>query len=38
MFRWSKRVPAVHPLRAVRQLTDKMLGSLNAEFDALYAE
>jgi len=31
-------VPADHPLRAVRKLTDTVLGLLNAEFDALYAD
>src|SRR5271168_3661237 len=34
----EQRVPADHPLRAVRKLTDAVLGSLNAEFDALYAD
>ena len=34
----EQRVPADHPLRAVRKLTDTVLGSLNAEFDALYAD
>src|SRR5271155_4913825 len=32
----EKRVPQDHPLRAVRKLTDRVLGSLSAEFDALY--
>jgi transposase len=30
-------VPADHPLRAVRKLTDAVLGTLSPEFDALYA-
>ena len=34
----EERVPADHPLRSVRKLTDTVLGSLNAEFDALYAD
>ena|SRR5437763_5492888 len=34
----EQRVPADHPLRAVRKLTDIVLGSLDAEFDALYAD
>ncbi len=34
----EQRVPADHPLRAVRQLTDRVLGSLSAELDALYAD
>jgi len=33
----EERVPQDHPLRAVRQLTDKVLQSLSAEFDRLYA-
>jgi transposase len=33
----EQRVPEDHPLRAVRQLTDGVLRSLDAEFDALYA-
>jgi hypothetical protein len=35
MFLWSSRVPVDHPLRVVRKLTDAVLGSLSAEFDAL---
>src|SRR6201990_3212094 len=31
------RVPRDHPLRAVRKLTDQVLGSLSGEFDQLYA-
>jgi transposase len=34
----EQRVPQDHPLRAVRQLTDTVLGALSAEFDALYAD
>jgi transposase len=34
----EQRVPQDHPLRAVRQLTDSVLRSLSAEFDALYAD
>ncbi len=33
----EQRVPADHPLRAVRELTDAVLGTLSPEFDALYA-
>jgi transposase len=34
----EQRVSVDHPLRAVRKLTDAVLGSLSAEFDALYAD
>ena len=34
----EQRVPSDHPLRAVRKLTDAVLRSLSAEFDALYAD
>src|SRR5215469_8192475 len=34
----EQRVPEDHPLRAVRKLTDGVLGSLDAEFDALYED
>ena len=34
----EQRVPADHPLRAVRKLTDAVLRSLSAELDSLYAE
>src|ERR1700674_5261937 len=34
----EQRVPQDHPLRAVRQLTDAVLGSLSAEFDVLEAD
>ena len=33
----EQRVPGDHPLRAVRKLTDAVLGTLSPEFDALYA-
>jgi transposase len=41
MFRYvplEQRVPQDHPLRAVRKLTDAVLGALSPEFDALYAD
>ena len=41
MFRYvslEQRVPADHPLRAVRKLTDVVLRSLSAELDALDAD
>jgi transposase len=34
----EQRVPPEHPLRAVRAITDEVLRSLSAEFDALYSE
>jgi transposase len=34
----QQRVPADHPLRAIRRLTDEVLRSLDSDFDALYAE
>jgi hypothetical protein len=34
----ERRVPLDHPLREVRRLTDDVLGSLSAEFDALYSD
>ena len=34
----GQRVPQDHPLRAVRKLTDAVLGALSPEFDALYAD
>jgi transposase len=34
----EQRAPADHALREVRKVTDTVLHSLNAEFDALYAE
>ena len=33
----EQRVSQDHPLREIRRLTDRVLRSLNAEFDALYA-
>ena len=33
----DQRVPADHPLREIRRLTDEVLRSLSAEFDTLYA-
>ncbi len=32
------RIPADHPLRGVRQLTDTVLGEMSAEFDGLYSK
>jgi len=34
----EQRVPQDHPLRAIRKLTDEVLRSLSAEFDALYSD
>ncbi len=34
----EQRVPRDHPLREVRKLTDDVLRSLSAEFDALYSD
>src|SRR6202048_5380941 len=34
----EQRVPREHPLREVRKLTDEVLRSLSAEFDALYSD
>ncbi len=34
----ERRVPQDHPLRAIRELTDDVLRSLSAEFDALYSD
>ena len=34
----EQRVPQDHPLREIRKLTDDVLGSLSAEFDALYSD
>ncbi len=33
----EQRVPAEHPLRAVRQMVDQALRDLSAHFDTLYA-
>jgi transposase len=35
--RLEQRVPQDHPLREIRKLTDEVLGSMSAEFDALYS-
>lgn len=34
----EERVPADHPLRAIRQLVDEIFGAMNREFDGLYAQ
>jgi len=34
----EQRVPQDHPLRGIRKLTDEVLGSVNEEFDKLYAD
>jgi transposase len=34
----DSRVPKDHPLRAIRGIADAALGSLSAQFDALYAK
>jgi transposase len=34
----EERVPADHPLRAVRQITDDMLAKLSKEFNAMYSK
>jgi transposase len=36
-FSPESRVPAEHPLRRVKQLADRALGSISAELDALYS-
>ena len=36
--RLEQRVPQDHPLRAIRTLTDEVLRSLSADFDALYSD
>ena len=33
----EKRVPADHPLRAIRSLVDEVLRDMSREFDGLYA-
>ncbi len=35
--RLDERVPADHPLRAIRALTDEALSALNGRFEALYS-
>jgi len=34
----EQRVPADHPLRAIRQLVDEILRDLSRDFDRLYAK
>ena len=34
----EERVPANHPLRAIRKMTDKALSALSPLFDEIYAE
>ena len=34
----ESRVPADHPLRAIRRLADEALAALWSDFDAMYAE
>ena len=34
----EERVPAKHPLRAIREIADEVLAGMSAEFDGLYAE
>ena len=36
--RLEERVPADHPLRAIRDLTDEALAALNERFEALYSQ
>lgn len=33
----EQRVPAVHPLRAIRQMVDQALSELSVHFESLYA-
>ena len=33
----EERVPANHPLRPIRKLTDRVLEGLSATFDAMYS-
>ena len=33
----EERVPADHPLRAIRRTVDEILGQMSARFDSLYA-
>ena len=35
--RLEERIPADHPLRAVRRLADEALAALNGRFEALYS-
>jgi transposase len=34
----EEKVPAKHPLRSIRELTDRVLQSLSATFDAMYSK
>ena len=34
----EQRVPQDHPLRAIRRLSDEVLRSMSADFDALYSD
>ena len=34
----EERVPADHPLRAIRQMTDEALRQLSPQFEAIYAK
>ena len=34
----EQRVPQDHPLRAIRKLTDEVLGSLSGDFERLYSD
>jgi hypothetical protein len=34
----ERRIPADHPLRAIRRLTDRALERISGELDRLYAE
>jgi uncharacterized protein YdaU (DUF1376 family) len=36
-FSPESRVPADHPLRAVKQLADRALGAISADLNALYS-
>ena len=36
--RLEERVPADHPLRAIRALADEVLGGLNGRFETLYSQ
>src|SRR5262245_10418363 len=36
-FSVEERIPADHPLRRVKSQADAVLGSMSAEFDAMYA-
>ena len=34
----ESRIPSDHPLRAMRSMVDKVLGVMNGDFEAMYAE